>query len=63
MPIKTHARSGFVKKQQYVSNNTCAFGFCKKEKKKKKRLLSPFLTGRMFLREPSWKYSANLVGS
>ena len=25
--------------------------------------LSPFLTGRMFLREPSWKYSAKLVGS
>ena len=25
--------------------------------------LSPFLTGRMFVREPSWKYSANLVGS
>ena len=27
------------------------------------RLLSPFLIGRMFLREPSWKYSAKLVGS
>ena len=26
-------------------------------------LLSPFLIGRMFVREPSWKYSANLVGS
>ena len=26
-------------------------------------MLSPFLIGRMFLREPSWKYSANLVGS
>ena len=26
-------------------------------------LLSPFLIGRMFLREPSWKYSAKLVGS
>ena len=26
-------------------------------------LLSPFLTGRMFLREPSRKYSAKLVGS
>ena len=25
--------------------------------------LSPFLTGRMFLREPSWKYSAKLAGS
>ena len=25
--------------------------------------LSPFLSGRMFVREPSWKYSANLVGS
>ena len=25
--------------------------------------LSPFLIGRMFLREPSWKYSATLVGS
>ena len=25
--------------------------------------LSPFLTGRMFLREPSWKYSEKLVGS
>ena len=25
--------------------------------------LSPSLTGRMFLREPSWKYSAKLVGS
>ena len=25
--------------------------------------LSPFLIGRMFLREDSWKYSANLVGS
>ena len=25
--------------------------------------LSPFLIGRMFLREPSWKYSAKLVGS
>ena len=24
--------------------------------------LSPFLIGRMFLREPSWKYSANLFG-
>ena len=23
--------------------------------------LSPFLNGRMFLREPSWKYSAKLV--
>ena len=27
------------------------------------KVLSPFLIGRMFLREPSWKYSANLVGS
>ena len=27
------------------------------------KTLSPFLTGRMFLREPSWKYSAKLVGS
>ena len=27
------------------------------------RLLSPFLIGRMFLREPSWKYSEKLVGS
>ena len=26
-------------------------------------LLSPFLIGRMFLREPSWKYSVKLVGS
>ena len=26
-------------------------------------VLSPFLIGRMFLREPSWKYSAKLVGS
>ena len=26
-------------------------------------LLSPFLIGRMFLREASWKYSAKLVGS
>ena len=25
--------------------------------------LSPFLIGRMFLREPSWKYSVKLVGS
>ena len=25
--------------------------------------LSPFLTGRMFVREPSWKYSANPVRS
>ena len=25
--------------------------------------LIPFLIGRMFVREPSWKYSANLVGS
>ena len=25
--------------------------------------LSPFLIGQMFVREPSWKYSANLVGS
>ena len=25
--------------------------------------LSPFLSGRMFVREPSWKYSANLAGS
>ena len=25
--------------------------------------LSPFLIGRMFVREPSWKYLANLVGS
>ena len=25
--------------------------------------LSPVLIGRMFLREPSWKYSAKLVGS
>ena len=25
--------------------------------------LSPFLIGRMYLREPSWKYSAKLVGS
>ena len=24
---------------------------------------SPFLIGRMFLREPRWKYSAKLVGS
>ena len=27
------------------------------------KVLSPFLIGRMFLREPSWKYSAKLVGS
>ena len=27
------------------------------------RGLSPFLTGRMFVREPSWEYSANLVSS
>ena len=27
------------------------------------RALSPFLIGQMFVREPSWKYSANLVGS
>ena len=26
-------------------------------------VLSPYLIGRMFLREPSWKYSAKLVGS
>ena len=26
-------------------------------------LLSPFLTGRMLLREPIWKYPAKLVGS
>ena len=26
-------------------------------------MLSPFLIGRMFLREPSWKYSAKLFGS
>ena len=26
-------------------------------------LFSPFLTGRMFVREPGWEYSANLVGS
>ena len=26
-------------------------------------VLCPFLIGRMFVREPSWKYSANLVGS
>ena len=26
-------------------------------------VLSPFLIGRMFLREASWKYSAMLVGS
>ena len=26
-------------------------------------VLSPFLTGRLFVHEPSWKYSANLVGS
>ena len=25
--------------------------------------LSPFLIGRMFVHEPSWEYSANLVGS
>ena len=25
--------------------------------------LSPFLIGRMFVREPSWEYSVNLVGS
>ena len=25
--------------------------------------LKPVLIGRMFVREPSWKYSANLVGS
>ena len=25
--------------------------------------LSPFLIRRMFVREPSWEYSANLVGS
>ena len=25
--------------------------------------LSPFLIGGMFVREPSWKYSANLVGT
>ena len=24
---------------------------------------SPFLIGRMFVREPSWEYSANLAGS
>ena len=27
------------------------------------KVLSPFLIGRMFFREPSWEYSANLVGS
>ena len=27
------------------------------------KALSPFLIGRMFLREPSWKYPAKLVGS
>ena len=26
-------------------------------------LTSPFLIGRMFVREPSWKYSAKLIGS
>ena len=26
-------------------------------------LLSLFLSGRMFVREPSWEHSANLVGS
>ena len=25
--------------------------------------IKPFLTGRMFVRESSWKYSANLFGS
>ena len=33
------------------------------EKKTESSPLSPFLTGRTFLREPSWKYSAKLVGS
>ena len=27
------------------------------------KALSPFLTGRTFVRETSWEYSANLVGS
>ena len=27
------------------------------------RSLSPFLTGRTFVREHSWEYSANIVGS
>ena len=27
------------------------------------KALSPFLTGRMFVREPSWKFSAKLAGS
>ena len=33
------------------------------EEKKKLLSLSPFLIGRMFVREPSSEYSANLVGS
>ena len=27
------------------------------------KILVPFLTGRIFVREPCWKYSANIDGS
>ena len=40
---------------------TCVF--CTDPGPPEESTLSPFLIGQMFLREPSWKFSANLFGS
>ena len=38
-----------------------AMSVCRRNQRCRSLALSPFLTGRMFVREPSWEYSANLV--
>ena len=63
------ARSGFGWRFSWVQETWCGRGywcvvswtvFCQDALQ---GTLSPFLIGRMFVREPSWKYSAKLVGS
>ena len=45
------------------SSLRCDKGFFSHSQFSVQTLLSPFLIGRTFVREPSWKYSAKLVGS
>ena len=79
MPVRHHTALCYVYNYFYVIAYCCATGpekcgyghrnapplpgTCVQPGRPSGKALSPFLIGRMFLREPSWKYSAKLFGS